>query len=107
MRLVLEVAERLRAIIPEELPLLRSHFGDRLGGGRLGRYAIGGASEAPEAAWRGPYRCLSSGGLIPNAKIPMQKGYQVPFARRIRDEAEIRTGAVGLITDAGIRRTRS
>ena len=30
----------------------------------------------------------------------MQRGYQVPFARRIRDEAEIRTGAVGLITNA-------
>ena len=29
-----------------------------------------------------------SGGLIPNAKIPMQRGYQVPFARRIRDEAD-------------------
>ena len=29
----------------------------------------------------------------------MGKGYQVPFARRIRDEAGIRTGAVGLITE--------
>jgi len=28
------------------------------------------------------------------------KGFQVPFARRIRDEAEIRTGAVGLICNA-------
>jgi 2,4-dienoyl-CoA reductase-like NADH-dependent reductase (Old Yellow Enzyme family) len=29
----------------------------------------------------------------------MAKGYQVPFARRIRDEADIRTGAVGMITE--------
>ena len=29
----------------------------------------------------------------------MAKGYQVPFARRIRDEAGILTGAVGLITE--------
>jgi 2,4-dienoyl-CoA reductase-like NADH-dependent reductase (Old Yellow Enzyme family) len=36
---------------------------------------------------------------MPKARIPVGKGYQVPFARRIRDEAEIRTGAVGLITE--------
>jgi 2,4-dienoyl-CoA reductase-like NADH-dependent reductase (Old Yellow Enzyme family) len=38
--------------------------------------------------------------LTPAARIPVSKGYQVPFARRIREEADIRTGAVGLITDA-------
>jgi 2,4-dienoyl-CoA reductase-like NADH-dependent reductase (Old Yellow Enzyme family) len=43
---------------------------------------------------------VSSGGLVPKARIPVGRGYQVPFARRIRDEAQIRTGAVGLITDA-------
>ncbi len=42
----------------------------------------------------------SSGGNVPNAKIPVGPGYQVPFAARIRREAEIATGAVGLITDA-------
>src|SRR5690606_24913433 len=42
----------------------------------------------------------SSGGMVPMARIPVAKGYQVPLARRIRDEAGIRTGAVGLITDA-------
>jgi 2,4-dienoyl-CoA reductase-like NADH-dependent reductase (Old Yellow Enzyme family) len=44
---------------------------------------------------------VSSGALIPTARIPVAKGYQVPFARRIRDEAGIATGAVGLITEAG------
>ncbi len=29
----------------------------------------------------------------------MAKGYQIPFARKIRDEAGIMTGAVGLITE--------
>ena len=33
------------------------------------------------------------------ARIPVAKGYQVPFARQIRDEAGIATGAVGLITE--------
>jgi 2,4-dienoyl-CoA reductase-like NADH-dependent reductase (Old Yellow Enzyme family) len=40
----------------------------------------------------------SSGGNVPNAKIPIGAGYQVPFAARIRSEAEIATGAVGMIT---------
>jgi 2,4-dienoyl-CoA reductase-like NADH-dependent reductase (Old Yellow Enzyme family) len=42
----------------------------------------------------------SSGGSVPNARIPVAPGYQVPFAARIRREARIATGAVGLITDA-------
>ena len=42
----------------------------------------------------------SSGGVVPYAKIPTRPGYQVPFAERIRREAGIATGAVGLITDA-------
>jgi 2,4-dienoyl-CoA reductase-like NADH-dependent reductase (Old Yellow Enzyme family) len=39
----------------------------------------------------------SSGGNIANAKIPVAPEYQVPFAARIRREAGIATGAVGLI----------
>ena len=42
----------------------------------------------------------SSGGLVPNASIPVAPEYQVPFAARIRRDAGIATGAVGLITDA-------
>ncbi|MNR92041.1 NADPH dehydrogenase [compost metagenome] len=41
----------------------------------------------------------SSGGTVPHARIPVEPGYQVPFARAIRQEAGIPTGAVGLITD--------
>jgi 2,4-dienoyl-CoA reductase-like NADH-dependent reductase (Old Yellow Enzyme family) len=40
----------------------------------------------------------SSGGNIAGAAIPVATGYQVPFAERIRREAGVRTGAVGLIT---------
>lgn len=43
----------------------------------------------------------SSGGNSATARIPLEPGYQVPFAARIRAEADIATGAVGLITDAG------
>jgi 2,4-dienoyl-CoA reductase-like NADH-dependent reductase (Old Yellow Enzyme family) len=42
----------------------------------------------------------SSGGLALAAKVKLGPGYQVPFAERIKAEAGIRTGAVGMITDA-------
>jgi 2,4-dienoyl-CoA reductase-like NADH-dependent reductase (Old Yellow Enzyme family) len=42
----------------------------------------------------------SSGGLVPNAKIPVGAGYQVPFSTRIRHDANIPTAAVGMITQA-------
>lgn len=41
----------------------------------------------------------SSGGAVPNAKIPVGPGYQVPFAERVRREGEIATAAVGMITE--------
>lgn len=42
----------------------------------------------------------SSGGTVLNAKIPLVAGYQTPFAEQIRREADILTGAVGMITSA-------
>jgi len=43
---------------------------------------------------------VSSGGLVPWQKVEAGPGYQVPFARAIRTEAGVATGAVGLITGA-------
>jgi 2,4-dienoyl-CoA reductase-like NADH-dependent reductase (Old Yellow Enzyme family) len=40
----------------------------------------------------------SSGGLSPAQVIALGPGYQIPFAERVRREAGIATGAVGLIT---------
>jgi 2,4-dienoyl-CoA reductase-like NADH-dependent reductase (Old Yellow Enzyme family) len=40
----------------------------------------------------------SSGGNVSGARIPLGPGYQVPFAERVRRDAGIATGAVGLIT---------
>jgi 2,4-dienoyl-CoA reductase-like NADH-dependent reductase (Old Yellow Enzyme family) len=42
----------------------------------------------------------SSGGIVPDAKIAMGPGYQVPFAQAIRSKVEIATAAVGEITTA-------
>ncbi|MDB5795423.1 MAG: oxidoreductase [Noviherbaspirillum sp.] len=98
MRLVLRVAERLRALTPADLPLfVRLSATDWVEGGwdveqsaklaaRLGGLGIDLID-------------VSSGGTLPTARIPVGKGYQVAFSRHIHDEAGVRTGAVGLITD--------
>src|SRR4051812_4491954 len=41
----------------------------------------------------------SSGGAVPDVKIELGPGYQVPFAETIRREAGIATAAVGMITE--------
>lgn len=41
---------------------------------------------------------VSSGGNIHGAKISVFDGYQVPFSSQVRNEAEVKSGAVGLIT---------
>jgi 2,4-dienoyl-CoA reductase-like NADH-dependent reductase (Old Yellow Enzyme family) len=40
----------------------------------------------------------SSGGTVPMPSVTEASGYQTPFAQRIRNEASIPTGAVGMIT---------
>jgi len=49
---------------------------------------------------------------VPDAQIPVAPGFQVPFAERVRKEAEILTAAVGMITtpkqaDAIIRKEQA
>jgi 2,4-dienoyl-CoA reductase-like NADH-dependent reductase (Old Yellow Enzyme family) len=43
---------------------------------------------------------VSTGGLVSDAKIPVEVGFQVPFAREIKKSVGIMTGAVGMITNA-------
>jgi 2,4-dienoyl-CoA reductase-like NADH-dependent reductase (Old Yellow Enzyme family) len=42
----------------------------------------------------------STGGNVAGAQIPLKPGYQVEFAEAIKKQADIATGAVGLITEA-------
>ncbi len=42
---------------------------------------------------------VSSGGNVPDAKITVGPGYQVPFADAVRNGSGVPTGAVGLITE--------
>ncbi|MFF0200280.1 NADH:flavin oxidoreductase/NADH oxidase [Streptomyces sp. NPDC005017] len=43
---------------------------------------------------------VSSGGNVPDARIPTGPGYQVPFASRVKAGTALPVAAVGLITDA-------
>src|SRR5262249_15687627 len=57
---------------------------------------------AKELSWLGVDLIdCSSGGNVAAVKIPVAPGYQGPFRPRIRREANIATGAVGMITDPG------
>ncbi|MGA3015587.1 MAG: NADH:flavin oxidoreductase/NADH oxidase [Bryobacteraceae bacterium] len=97
IRLAREVAEAVRAVWPAGLPLfVRISATD---------WAPGGwdIDESVELARRlkavgvDLIDC-SSGGAVPHQKIALGPGYQVPFAARIRKEAGVATGAVGMIT---------
>lgn len=99
MRLLLRLAGRLRAIIPQELPfLVRISATDWTEGGWDIEQSIALCRELK--ALGVDLIDVSSGGATPDAKIPVSRGYQIPLARRIREEAKIRTGGLGLITDS-------
>jgi 2,4-dienoyl-CoA reductase-like NADH-dependent reductase (Old Yellow Enzyme family) len=99
IRFVHEVVDAVRAVWPERLPLfVRISATDWVDGG----WTIDESVElARSLGSRGVDLIdVSSGGSSPTAVIPLGPGYQVPFAARIRREAAIPTGAVGLITEA-------
>lgn len=97
-RLTVEVATRVRHIWPESLPLfVRISATDWVEGGWSLEESVT-LSAALKSAGVDLIDC-SSGGLVRSAKMALGPGYQVPFAERIRKEAGIPTGAVGMITD--------
>ena len=97
-RLCLEIVEAVRGVWPDRLPLfVRISSTDWKEGGW-------DVDQSVELARRMLARGVdlvdcSSGGGVPDVAIPLGPGYQVSFAERIRREAGIATGAVGLITD--------
>ena len=95
-RLVREVVAAVRGAWPEALPLLvRISATDWVEGG----WDIDQSVELCRAL-RGlgvDLVDVSSGGQVPNARVPVGPGYQTAFAARIRREAAIATGAVGMI----------
>src|SRR5688500_12436536 len=97
IRFVKEVTTAVRAAWPLELPLfMRISATDWVEGGWDIDQSVTLAKEL-EPLGVDVIDC-SSGGNVSNATIAIAPGYQVPFAERIRREARVRTGAVGLIT---------
>jgi 2,4-dienoyl-CoA reductase-like NADH-dependent reductase (Old Yellow Enzyme family) len=98
MRLPVRVAREVRRALPPDMPLfVRISATD---------WAEGGWDAGQSVALARALKAegvdlidVSSGGLVPAAKIPVGRGYQVPLAAQVRHEADIRTGAVGLITE--------
>ena len=97
IRLCLEIVDGVRAAVPEYLPVwLRISATDWVPGGW-------DVDQSVELARRVRERGVdlvdvSTGGLDTRQQIPAGPGFQVPFAERVRREAGIPTGAVGLIT---------
>jgi 2,4-dienoyl-CoA reductase-like NADH-dependent reductase (Old Yellow Enzyme family) len=99
-RLAREIVRAVRGVWPERLPLfVRVSATDWLAGGwdveqtvELARILRGEGVDLIDA---------SSGGAVPvpPGTIPVGPLYQTPFAERIRREAGISTGAVGMITE--------
>ncbi|MBK7631737.1 MAG: NADH:flavin oxidoreductase/NADH oxidase [Ignavibacteriales bacterium] len=98
-RFTIELAKSVRKIIPDGTPLfVRISSTDWVEGG----WDIDQSIQL--AKWLKDIGVdlidCSSGGNISNAKIPIGPGYQIPFAEKIKNQANIITGGVGLITTA-------
>ncbi|MGI8812602.1 MAG: NADH:flavin oxidoreductase/NADH oxidase [Pyrinomonadaceae bacterium] len=97
MRFPLMIAETVRNAVPANLPVfIRISATDWADGGWNLEQSIEFAKRLKQSGI--DLIDCSSGGLVPNAKIEIGPGYQVPFADAIRREAGIATVAVGMIT---------
>lgn len=98
MRFPLEVAQAVRDAVPADFV-----FGARITGTDWHVDGIGldeaAAFAAALKAAGLDYVCVSSGGLVPGLKIPVEAGYQVSYAAGIRERVGIVTRAVGMIVD--------
>ncbi|WP_455379890.1 NADH:flavin oxidoreductase/NADH oxidase [Acidihalobacter prosperus] len=97
-RLPLEIAQAVRAEWPDELPVfVRISASDWVEDG----WDL--AQSVQFSIWLRESGIdlidCSSGGLVPDAKIPAAPGFQTPFSQVIRNQAEIPTGSVGMITE--------
>lgn len=99
IRLLLEVVDVVREEWPAEYPLLvRISATDWTEGGWTIEDSVALAKILKDKHI--DLIDTSTGGNVPRADIPVGPGYQVEFAARIKQEAGIPTGAVGIITTA-------
>jgi len=98
IRMLLRVAKAVRGVWPQEKPVFvrisatdwAEHGWDVEQSIELARRLKGAGVDVID---------VSSGGAVAGVAIPVGPGYQVGFAARIRNEAGISTGTVGVITD--------
>lgn len=99
VRLLLEVTDAVRRMWPDELPLfVRISASDWHEDGWSADDSV--ALARLLAAREVDLVDCSSGGAVAGVEIPVGPGYQVPFAERVRREAGVPSGAVGMITSA-------
>src|SRR4051794_31593383 len=97
-RFLLEVVDAVRAVWPDDKPLfVRLSATDWADGG----WNVDETVEVSRLlAERGVDLVdVSSGGLVPTQRITAGPGYQVPFARAVKEQSGLAVGAVGLITE--------
>ena len=102
MRLPLEIAEAVRAEMPDTMPLfVRVSSVDGAQGGWGMDDTVVFAREL-KARGVDVIDCSSGGigGAATAAQVTRSLGFQVPFAERVRNEADITTMAVGIILEA-------
>ena len=98
IRLLLDTTRAVRKVWPDNLPLaVRISAIDWKEGGWQIEDSIA-LAKLLKAEGVDLMDC-SSGGVVPDAKITVEPGYQVPFAEKIRHGANIATAAVGFITE--------
>lgn len=99
MRFLLETARKVREAVPENLPVfVRVSATDWTENGWDLEQSIELCKQLKEIGI--DLIDVSTGGNVPDAKIPVAPNYQVSFASEIRKQAGIATGAVGMITEA-------
>lgn len=99
VRLLLDVAGAVREAWPQNLPLfVRLSATDWVDGGWTVDDSVLLARRLKELGV--DLIDTSSGGSAAKAQVPVGPGYQTAFAERIRRDAEVPSGAVGLITQA-------
>jgi 2,4-dienoyl-CoA reductase-like NADH-dependent reductase (Old Yellow Enzyme family) len=98
IRFVCELVDAVRNAWPEKYPLfMRISSTDWTEGGWTPEESVA-LARILKGQGVDLFDC-SSGGNISRAKIPVGPGYQVEFAEKIRREAGVLTGAVGMIVD--------
>jgi 2,4-dienoyl-CoA reductase-like NADH-dependent reductase (Old Yellow Enzyme family) len=98
MRFPLEVFDAVRAAFPADKPVgLRVSASDWVEGGWDLEQTIVFVRELQKH--KVDWIDVSSGGVSPLQKIPLSPGYQLPFAKAIKEATGVNTMGVGLITD--------